>query len=236
MYTQWPKQIWWPSDQPPTVIGWYSKKDNPMKQQETLNDAKDRVEASTSLRPTNEKLLKSFKMMKIPPHIKDLMRYMIISKIKCGAQWINILGYSERAHCSFCKRVNNEETIKSKQHMWQDCKNNRQTQAWEMTRKIWQKCTLRPWPLLSIGLIRGSPALSYENDFNKDAERLWTLISMTIWSIWKSRNKNTILNQVITSNKTRETLEELIQDLIRKSWNATHSMDEGRRKVHQCKI
>jgi len=162
------------------LIGWYTKKNNPMKHQETLNDAKDRVEENTGLRPTNEKLLKNFKTMKIPPRIKDLMRYMIISKMKCGAYWINIPGYSERAHCSFCKRRNDEETIESEQHMWLDCKNNGQTQAWETARKIWQKCTPRPWPLLSIGLIRGAPAVAYENDFNKDAERLRTLISMTI--------------------------------------------------------
>jgi len=159
------------------------------------------------------------------------MRYMIIGKIKCGEYWINIPGYSERAHCSFCKRINDEETIESEQLMWLDCENNGQTQAWETTRKIWQKCTPRPWPLLSIGLIRGSPELSYETDFNKDAERLRTLISMTISSIWKSRNKNTIPNQDVTPNETRETLKELIQDLIRKSWNATRFMEEGRRKI-----
>ena len=188
-----------------------------MKHQETLNDAKDRVEEKTGLRLTNEKLLKNFKTMKLPPRIKDLMRYMIIGKTKCGAHWINIPGYSESAHCSFCKRINDEETIESEQHMWLDCENNGQTQAWETTRKIWQKWTPRPWPLLLISLIRGAPALSYEDDFNKDAERLRTLISMTIWSIWKSRNKNTILNQDVTPNETRETLKELIQDLIRKA-------------------
>ena len=145
-------------------------------------------------------------------------------------------GYSKRAHCSFCKRRNSEETIESKQHMWLDCENNGQTQAWEMTRKIWQKCTPRPWPLLLIGLIRGAPTVAYENDFNKDTERLRTLISMTIWSIWKSRNKSTILNQDIAPNETRETLKDLIQDLIRKSWNTMHFMEEGSRKIHQCKL
>jgi len=78
--------------------------------------------------------------------------------------------------------------------------------------------------------------MAYENDFNKDAERLRTLISMTIWSIWKSRNKSTILNQDVAPNETRETLKDLIQDLIRKSWNATRFMEEGSRKIRQREL
>jgi len=87
-----------------------------------------------------------------------------------------------------------------------------------------------------MGLIRGSPALSFENDLNKDAERLWTLISIMIWSIWKSRNKCTILDQDVTPNETRETLKEQIKDLIRKRWNTTQLMEEGERKTQQREI
>jgi len=151
-----------------------------MKHQVIPNEAKNKVEENTRLRPTNERLLKGFKTMKISPRIKDLMRYMIIGKIKCGAYWINIPGYEERALCSFCRKKNDKEIVEPEQHMWLDCENNGQTPAWEATKKIWQKCTPRPWPPLSIGLIRGSPALSFENDFNKDSERLQTLVSMTI--------------------------------------------------------
>jgi len=120
--------------------------------------------------------------------------------------------------------------------MWLDCENNGQNQAWETTKKIWQKCTPRPWPLLSMGLIRGSPALSFENDCNKDAERLRTLISMAIWSIWKSRNKSTILDQDVTPKETRATLIELIKDLIRKRWIATRLLEEGERITRQREI
>ena len=53
---------------------------------------------------------------------------------------------------------------------------------------------------------------------------------MTIWAIWKSRNKNTILDQEAVPSETRDTLRELIRDLIQKSWNTTRFM-EGRRKL-----
>ena len=150
--------------------------------------------------------------------------------------WTNIPGYEERAICSFCKKKNNEEIVESKQHMWLDCENNNQNQAWETTKKIWQKCTPQPWPLLLMGLIRGSPTLSFENDCNKDTKRLWTLISMMIWTIWKSRNKSTILDQDVTPKETRATLIELIKDLIRKRWITTCFLEEGERITCQCEI
>jgi len=59
---------------------------------------------------------------------------------------------------------------------------------------------------------------------------------MTIWAIWKSRNKNSILNQDVTPNETREVLKGLISDLIRKSWNATRFMEDGRRLKQQRTI
>jgi len=56
---------------------------------------------------------------------------------------------------------------------------------------------------------------------------------MTIWAIWKSRNKNSILDQDVAPSETREVLKELIRDLIRKSWNATRFMEGGRRLTRQ---
>jgi len=48
------------------IVAQQSKKNNHMKYLEILNNTKIRVEENTRLRPTNEKLLKSFKTMKIP--------------------------------------------------------------------------------------------------------------------------------------------------------------------------
>ena len=89
-----------------------------------------------------------------------------------------------------------------------------------MTRSIWGKTTSRTRPNMTTDLIRGITAQSFKDDLTKDSERLRILVSMTIWAIWKSRNKNTIQDQVVTPNETRETLKELIRDIIRKSWNS----------------
>jgi len=59
---------------------------------------------------------------------------------------------------------------------------------------------------------------------------------MAIWAIWKSRNKNSILNQDVAPSETREVLKELTRDLIRKSWNATRFLEDGRRKTQQRTI
>ncbi len=83
---------------------------------------------------------------------------------------------------------------------------------------------------------RGTPALSSEYGHSKDSERLRILISMTIWAIWKSRNKNAINNQDVAPNETREVMKELISDLVRKSWNATRFMEGGRRLNRQREL
>jgi hypothetical protein len=56
---------------------------------------------------------------------------------------------------------------------------------------------------------------------------------MTIWAIWKSRNKNAINNQDIAAEETKAELERLIKDLITKSWNASRFMEGGRRLKRQ---
>ena len=62
-----------------------------------------------------------------------------------------------------------------------------QGMAWyparETAKKIWHKTTVRDWPDMTIGLIRGVAVLAFEIDYNKDSERLPILISMTIWAI-----------------------------------------------------
>ena len=141
------------------------------------------MQQATGLRPTHEKLLNGLKSLKVPPHLRDHMRNMLLGRIICGSYWNNIHGYESRAFCSICKKRKSIEVIESEQHIWLECENNGQSAAWEIARTIWEKTTPRPWPNISLGLIRGAAALSFENDYSKDSERLRILISMTIWTI-----------------------------------------------------
>ena len=128
------------------------------------------------------------------------------------------------------------EIIETEQHLWLECEHNGQDITWEMARKIWRKITPRNWPNIALGLIRGIPAFRFENDLNKDSERLRILITLTVWAIWKSRNKSSINNQDVSLNETAETLRNIITDLVRKSWNATKFMESRERKIRQHKL
>lgn len=59
------------------------------------------------------------------------MRYMLVGRIKCGAYWSNVPGYTERVRCSFCKKIDDTEVAKTEQHMRLECENNEQTLAWD---------------------------------------------------------------------------------------------------------
>jgi len=96
------------------------------------------------------------------------------------------------AFYSFYKKKKGIQILENEQHMWLECENNGQSLAWDTVMSTWNKTTTRNWPNISLGLIRGSAAISFEEDFNTDSERVRILISMTIWAIWKSINKNSI--------------------------------------------
>ena len=103
---------------------------------------------------------------------------------------------------------------------------------WHGTRqKEWNKSSDRDWPNISMGLIKAAPAMAFEHDSNKDSQRLRILISLTTWAIWKCRNKSTTNNEEISIIDAKETLKNLVTDLVRRSWNATKHMEKRRREM-----
>jgi len=82
------------------VLRWVPKKPNTNQYQETIKSTKDKVEEATGLRPTTERLLKSFRALGVPPHLKDHMRCLVNKRLKCRTYWSNIPGYEDRAYCS----------------------------------------------------------------------------------------------------------------------------------------
>ena len=154
------------------------------------------------------------------------MRNMISGKIKCRSYWNNIQGLEERALCASCKKKESREIIEGEQHLWLECSNNGRNVARETAKRFWEKSTQRPWPNISLSLIRGAAAITFENAHNKDAERLRILISLTIWAIWKSRYNNTINNQDVELSEATRTLKELIRDLMRKRWNTMRFLED----------
>ena len=218
------------------VLGWHTRKVIPILHQEKLEDAKDKIQGATGLRPTNEKLLRGPRSLGVPPRLKDHIRNMLTGRLKCGSYWGNIPGYTERAYCSFCKTTESIEILESEQHIWLECEHNGQARVWETTKGAWEKTTDRAWPAMTMGLIRGAAALTFGNDHSRDSERLRILISMAVWAIWKSRNEKSINDQVVAACSAKEVLKGLIRDLVRKSWNATRFMEGSRRMDRQTTL
>ena len=218
------------------LLKWHSRKVIPIPRQETLNTAKDSVEDTTNLHPTNERLLKGVKALGVPPRLKDHMRALLISRTKCGPFWNNIQGHAQKASCSVCKRRRGWDMSESEEHLWLQCEYNGQQMAWDTAKRIWNKSTDRDWPNISMGLIKGAPAMAFEHDNNKDSQRLKILISLTTWAIWKSRNKSTMNNEEISTIEAKETLKNLVTDLVRRSWNATKYMEKRRKVMRQNEL
>ena len=182
-----------------------------------------------NLCPTNKRLLKGVKVLGIPPCLKDHMRALLISRTKCSPFWNNIQGHAQKASCSVCKRTQGWDMSESEEHLWLQCEYNGQQMAWDMAKRIWNKLTDRDWLNISMGLIKGAPAMAFEHDNNKDSQRLKIFISLTTWVIWKSRNKSTMNNEEISTIEAKETLKNLVTDLVRRSWNMTKYKEKCRK-------
>src|SRR5258706_6933786 len=105
----------------------------PILHQETLDDAKVKVEDATGLRSTNEKLLKRVGPLDIPPRLKDHMGCILKGKINC----VSFRNDTPRGHIlPFGKMKKNIEILESKQLMCLDCENNGRALAWETARNI----------------------------------------------------------------------------------------------------
>jgi len=118
------------------LLRWHTRKIQAIPHQTTLDESKDRIEAETGLRPTNEKLLRGIKSLGVPPCLKDHIRNMLIGRIKCGPYWNNIPGHAERAFCSFCKKTAGDDILETEQHLWLSCEHNGQRQTWDTTTNI----------------------------------------------------------------------------------------------------
>ncbi|KAH9920047.1 uncharacterized protein B0H18DRAFT_831246, partial [Fomitopsis serialis] len=109
--------------------------------------------------------------------------------LRCGAYWLKIPGYEDRAQCSFCGALD------SMQHILFECTATGQAVIWEATATLWKKKGLQ-WPtltapnILSLGLKQWSDGRGRPRP---GATRLWRiLISEAAYLIWKLRCERVI--------------------------------------------
>jgi len=201
-------------------------KEDPPKN-DTFPDTQEMVKLATNLTPSREAIIRGIWNLKVPLRIRDLLWQMNISRIKCGEYWRNIPGFKDREFCLACQNNGEREITESQHHLWLDCRFNGQELAWKTAKQLWTKTTTLPWPTLSIGALRGVGAITLSDaDGNPirshDSERLRILLCITLWAIWKSRNKLSIQNMPVAATETSNLLRLTLRELMTNSWNATH--------------
>jgi hypothetical protein len=60
----------------------------------------------------------------------------------------------------------------------------------------------------------------YGKDFHINSKRLRILISLNIWTIWKTRNQISINGTNLSNTAAANSLTEIIKDIITKQWNS----------------
>ena len=150
--------------------------------------------------------------------------------MKTGSYWQNIPGFEYRMYCKACE-MKGIEALETDSHLWCECENNGQNECWKQARRIWRKCTSKRWPNTNIGIIYGTGALTIPREEstlqNADVERLRIVTALSIWAIWKSRNKRAMESG--HADQARMLLSDLLKDTITKEWN-TISFEPKRRR------
>jgi ribonuclease HI/exonuclease III len=210
------------------------RKKGGMTHPEYLEDAKNMIEEETRLRPTDKKLIEGIWKLKVYNRLKDLIWSLLLGRLKIGTYWKKMNGYEERAICEACRRKGRYAEIETEHHLWLECENNGQKDAWKRAKEIWNKCTKKKWPQTSLGLLRGIGAITLSDANGRplrtvDSERLRIIISLTMWTIWKTRNSITIKGENTEKLNNQKLLTDIMKDIISKTWNALKYETEARR-------
>jgi len=205
---------------------------------ESLEDSKIVLEYETGLRPTNEAILKGIWRLPILPRMRDHLWTLNIGRIKCGSYWQHIPKFEDRAYCAACEAHGLREATESPTHLWRECEYNGQYKAWLYAKILWQKSTRKPWPQISLALVKGSPAisLSEQNADENESKRMRIIISTTTWAIWKTRNRLTISQTPIKDTDAAKLTGELLKDMITKSWNAIRTEKKSRKEKKRASL
>lgn len=212
-------------------------KNPPIAHRELIEDAKEMLEIETGTKPTTRTILGSVWQIPIYPRMRDHIWNLLIGRIRCGSYWKHIPGYEDRQWCKACETHGEREVEESINHLWLGCQHNSQSNAWEYTRWLWNKTSKKPMPYPSIGLIRGSTAITLIDGTNTpahtDSTRMRLLVTITCWAIWKTRNNLAISNTPIERTDSAKLTREILQELLTRSYNSLRmrKMKSTRKKI-----
>lgn len=223
------------------LIEKHTKEKGQIKHPELIEDAQNMILRTTGLKPSMAAIIKGTWKMNVPARLRDHLWNMTLGRIKCGAYWNHIPGFEERGFCSFCAKNGDYQTLETEQHIWLDCPFNGQTEAWEEAKSLWERTSAWPWPQLNIGTLRGIGALTTTDEQGKPSkdmstERIRSIISITIWAIWKTRNNHAIQEKHTQTTDAKNLFIEILKENITKCWNALKFENERARSKKSIRL
>ena len=146
-----------------------------------------------------------------PKKFQDFVWKSIHGRIKCGRFFLKIPNMRERAYC-ICGAIESEE------HIVFQCMNNHCSEIWDWLRELWNKATECEWTIPDISIVRGLGAINLRGS-NKDIKRgqvdlYRTLVSLTVWRIWRNRNMRIFQESNVSLESVKETITNEIKNQI----------------------
>ncbi|KIJ25728.1 hypothetical protein M422DRAFT_193138 [Sphaerobolus stellatus SS14] len=138
----------------------------------------------TNREPTDKRIWLSIRKKDISRGARNFLWRSLHDLYRLGKKWLHLEGYEERASCHVC------DEFDSLDHVLTECRVPGQALIWKLAKSLWQE-TGRPWPEISLGIIRGCGLSNYLLDNKRpDAglNRLFLIIvSKSAYLIWKIR-------------------------------------------------
>jgi len=157
------------------------------KTKERIEYIKTEIEKKWKMRPTEEMIWKGIYNNDTNRKISDFIWKVTHNRIKCGSFFNQIPNWEEKQYCYRCKQ------IESVSHILLECKENHQEAIWEKTKILMKDLGEKEWNKPDISTVIAIGAVQINSKCNKEKairqRRLRTVISETVWTIWKLRNR-----------------------------------------------
>jgi len=169
------------------------------KTKEKLEYIQEEIYERWKTKPTKEMIWKGIYNKDTNRKISDFIWRIVHNRVKCGSFFNKIPNWEEKQYCYRCKQ------IESVDHILIHCQENHQEAIWEKTETLMKELGEEEWNKPDISTIIAIGAIQIDCKNNKKKairqRRLRTVISETVWTIWKLRNRE-IFDEVKIGRET----------------------------------
>jgi ribonuclease HI len=183
-----------------------------------LEHIQEEVEERWNIKPTKEAIWKNVYNKETNRKVSDFVWRIIHNRVKCGSFFRMIPKWEEKQYCYRCNE------IESVHHIILRCDGNHQNGIWEKVEKLMKTLGENDWTKPSMSTILASGAIQMIGLGKKEKSirerRLRTVVTDTMWTIWKLRNKEIFEEIELDENKWKITWSKNIEDRINLEYSA----------------